>query len=88
MESGNQDKQMKLLDVVGLQMLTHTIGEDLLGRYVSNPANLGRIYDLVDQLLAGLRELPNKYDPARCPGDWMHYRCRCVPPPAHRPEMG
>jgi hypothetical protein len=65
---------------IELQELGRALESELIGRYVSNPENLGKIREIVRSAIGELARLtrPGNY---MCPDGWMHVMCRCIVQP-------
>ncbi len=77
-EAGSARRGMELKDVIEITMLANSMEDEMLGRYVSNPSNLGKIRERVQQFFERMEELAASR-PVDC-GEWVHRRCKCLPP--------
>ncbi len=64
----------------GLRIMICELESEALGRYVSEPRNLKKVYRILGSALSRLRELEPLGEVNRCPEGWTHKMCRCYPP--------
>jgi hypothetical protein len=68
------------IDVLELQITTTTLQNEVLMRYVTSPANLQKIRDILEDAFKKLGKLYVAKPMVKCPTDWIHVMCRCVTP--------
>lgn len=68
------------IDILELQITSATLQNEVLMRYVSSPANLKLIRQILRRTFDDLGKLQVSKENLACPNNWIHIMCRCITP--------
>ncbi|RPJ29608.1 MAG: hypothetical protein EHM35_13270 [Planctomycetaceae bacterium] len=70
------DKVFKPEEMLQIEMVSHAVLNDALGRYIHDPRNLRTIQDVLRNLLDDLSKIQPEHK--GCPPGYFHRDCSCV----------